>query len=194
MSRHSRGDRCVNRAVTSFLYPPPTISRCTRRMVELASSVMLRLKILASVVPVMVAVVLARAGLGSTSQPCVAFGDTPVELASMPWAAQLHVAFTDDPASASVRVQITDGPEDADFAVVDDGQASEAGACEARAAMRFVAIAAHPTGDSPVIYLSHEGPADYRIFVRSKTFSLRDAAALIVGAHGDRRHVQAASL
>jgi hypothetical protein len=45
-----------------------------------------------------------------------------------------------------------------------------------------------------VIYLSHSGPADYRIFVRSKTFTARDAAALIVGASGGLRRRQAASL
>ena len=45
-----------------------------------------------------------------------------------------------------------------------------------------------------VIYLSTEGPADYRVYVRSKTFSQREAAALIVGARGGHRHLQAASL
>jgi hypothetical protein len=45
-----------------------------------------------------------------------------------------------------------------------------------------------------VIYLSQDGPADYRIFVHSKSFSARDAAALIVGAHGGHRRLQAASL
>jgi hypothetical protein len=45
-----------------------------------------------------------------------------------------------------------------------------------------------------VIYLSRDGPADYRIFVSSKSFSVRDAAALIVGASGDRHRIEAASL
>jgi hypothetical protein len=36
-----------------------------------------------------------------------------------------------------------------------------------------------------VIHLSRENSAaDYRIFVRSKRFSVHEAAALIVGAHG----------
>ena len=48
----------------------------------------------------------------------------------------------------------------------------------------------------PVIYLSRDGPADYRIFVSSKSFSVRDAAALIVGARGaaPSRRGSAASL
>ena len=45
-----------------------------------------------------------------------------------------------------------------------------------------------------MIYLSKDGPADYRIFVSSKSFSLLDAAALIVGARGERHRVEAASL
>jgi hypothetical protein len=154
---------------------------------------MLRFKILASVVPLMAAAVLARGGTGSATHPCIAFGETPVELASVPWTAGLRVAFTDDPARATVRVQVTDDADAADFALVDDGPTSETGACEASTAKRYVTISAR-TGDGPVIYLSGDGPADYRIYVRSKTFSLRDAAALIVGAGGDHRRVQAASL
>ena len=33
-----------------------------------------------------------------------------------------------------------------------------------------------------MIYLSQEAGADYRIFVQSRTFSPRDAAALVVSA------------
>lgn len=155
---------------------------------------MLRFKILASVVPLMAVAVLARTGLGSPSHACIAFGETPVELTSVPWTASLHVGFTDDPARATVRVQVTDDPDAADFALVDDGPTSESGACEARAATRYVTISARPSGDGPVIYLSSKGPADYRIYVRSKTFSDADAAALIVGAAGTGRRVQAAAL
>ena len=51
-----------------------------------------------------------------------------------------------------------------------------------------------PAAAQATVYLTTEGPADYRIYVRSKTFSQKEAAALIVGARGDRRHLQAASL
>jgi hypothetical protein len=49
-------------------------------------------------------------------------------------------------------------------------------------------------GSAPVIYLSKDGPADYRIFVRSKSFTARDAAALIVGAGDGHPHLTAALL
>jgi hypothetical protein len=82
---------------------------------------MLRFKILASVIPVLAAAVFARSEIGSVSHPCIALGDTSVELTSLFWTAGVHVAFTDDPARATVRVQITEDADAADFAVDDDG-------------------------------------------------------------------------
>jgi hypothetical protein len=155
---------------------------------------MLRFKILASAVPLLIVAVFARGGLMPGPHPCIAIADTSVQIATVPWHADLHVSFTDDPALATVRVQLTDSAEAADFAVVDDVDSAETGACEANAATQLVAISAGPSGGAPVIFLSPEGPADYRIFVRSKTFSARDAAALIVGAGGGHRRIEAASL
>jgi hypothetical protein len=155
---------------------------------------MLRFKILVSAVPLIVAAVFARGELLPGSRPCITIGEASVQIADLPWQAQLHVSFTSDPAAATVRVQISDSADAADFAMVDDVDSPEAGACEANAATRFVAISASRSVSAPVIYLSHSGPADYRIFVRSKTFTARDAAALIVGAGGGHRRLQAASL
>ena len=155
---------------------------------------MLRLKILASVVPLLAAAFFARGSLLSGSHPCIAIADTSVEIASMPWNADLHVAFTDDPAAATVRVQITESAETADFAIVDDADTTETGACEANPTTRAISISDTAARGTPVIYLSHDGPANYRIFVRSKTFSPRDAAALVVGAGLSGRPQDAASL
>jgi hypothetical protein len=160
---------------------------------------MLRFKILASVVPLAIVAVFARGGWSPGPHPCIAVGAASVEIASVPWHADLHVSFTDDPATATVRVQMTENAEAADFAVVDDIDgpetgAPETGACEAGAATLSVAVSARGSGSAPVIYLSNDGPADYRIFVRSKTFSARDAAALVVGARGGHPHLTAASL
>ena len=155
---------------------------------------MLRFKILASVIPLAVVAVFARGELFAGVHPCVAVADTSVQLTALPWQAALLVSFTDDPEHATVRVQISDSAETADFAVIDDIDNTEAGACQTNASPQFVAISASPSAAMPVIYLSAAGPADYRIFVSSKTFSARDAAALIVGARGGHRHIQAASL
>ena len=147
---------------------------------------MLRLKVLASVVPLALVALFARGSLFSSAHPCIAIANTSVEIAELPWHADLHVAFTDDPTAATVRVQITEDAQVADFALVDDNNAAEASACEVNPATRAVSISdlAEDLADrgTPVIYLTHEGPADYRIFVRSRNFSQRDAAALVVGA------------
>ncbi len=155
---------------------------------------MLRFKVLVSVIPLMFAAFLARVDFVSSPGPCIAIGDESVELASVPWHADLHVSFTNDPAAANVRVQISDSAEAADFAVVDDDDSTEADACRVTAATRLVAVSASRSSSTPVIYLTHDGPADYRIFVRSKTVTARDAAALIVGAHGAQPRLAAASL
>jgi len=157
---------------------------------------MLRLKILASVVPLLVAAFFARDGLLPGPHPCIAIANTSVEIADLPWHADLHVAFTDDPAAATVRVQISESAETADFALVDGADGAEGGACAANPATQAVSISGTGADGTPVIYLSHEGPADYRIFVRSKTFSLHDAAALVVGAGGAKHPLalEAASL
>lgn len=155
---------------------------------------MLRFKILASAIPLLIVAVFARGGLLPGPRPCIAIGEASVQIATVPWRAELHVSFTDDPALATVRVQLSDSAAAADFVVIDDVDSSEATSCEANAATRLVAVSASPTANAPVIYLSPEGPADYRIFVRSKTFSARDAAALVVGASGGHRRLLAASL
>jgi hypothetical protein len=156
--------------------------------------VMLRFKILASALPLIVAAVFARGEWLPGPHPCIAVGEASLQIASVPWRADLHVSFTDDPEAATVRVQLTDRAEAADFAVVDDIDSADAGTCQATAATRFVAISSSPARGAPVIYLSPDGPADYRIFVRSRTFTARDAAALIVGAGIGHGHLQAASL
>jgi hypothetical protein len=155
---------------------------------------MLRFRILASVIPLMVVAVFARGSLLPGPRPCIAMGDASVQVASLPWRAELHVRFTSDRGAATVRVQITDNADAADFAVVDDVDGTEASACEAAPATRFVTISADGSASEPVIYLSQDGPADYRVFVKSKTFTARDAAALIVGARGERRRLAAAAL
>src|SRR3984957_16261323 len=113
-------DRHVNPTVTSFVYAPPTISPACCGLGWSERRIMLRFKILASVVPLLFAAVFARGGWLPGPHPCIAVGDASVEIASVPWHADLHVSFTDDPAAATVRVQTTENAEAADFAVVDD--------------------------------------------------------------------------
>ncbi|MEH2494213.1 hypothetical protein V1294_000692 [Bradyrhizobium sp. AZCC 1678] len=155
---------------------------------------MLRLNILASVVPLALAALFARGEFLAGPRACIEIAGTSVQIAALSWQAHHNVAFTEDPSHATVRVQISDDAETADFTVIDDIDTAEAGACESNAPPRLVAISRNPSPSDPVIYLSRDGPADYRIFVSSKSLSLLDAAALIVGARSERRRVEAALL
>jgi hypothetical protein len=151
---------------------------------------MLRFRLLASVVPLIAAAIFARIEFFAPPRPCVAVGSDSVQIASLPFHADLHVAFTDDPSLATVRVALSDDAASADFAVIDDAEGAEEGSCEATPATQFIAISARPTSKAPVIYLSRDGgAADYHIFVRSKRLTDREAAALIVGAHGKPSHL-----
>jgi hypothetical protein len=85
---------------------------------------MLRSRVLASFLPLIMISLLAHEQSASNRQPCIAAADTAIEIAGqrswpLPADAQ-RVSFTNDAASATVRVQIVDDPESADFVVVDD--------------------------------------------------------------------------
>jgi hypothetical protein len=155
---------------------------------------MLRFNILASVVPLAVAAVFARGEFASSPRPCIEISGASLQIAALSWQAERHVSFTSEISRATVRVQITEAAEAADFAVIDDVDTTEAGACQSHSPPQLVAISTAPSESEPVIYLSKDGPADYRIFVHSKSFSARDAAALIVGARGNPHRLAAATL
>jgi len=169
----SRGPRHpVNPAVTSFVYASPTIGP-SRLAAGVYRCVMLRFKILASAVPLLIVAFFARGGLSPGARPCIAIGDTSVEMPRC-LDADLHVAFTDDPALATVRVQLSDNAETADFVMIDDVDAPEAAAASQCATKM---VSSRPPRRRRAGDLSFAGrPADYRIFVRSKSFSAREAA------------------
>lgn len=155
---------------------------------------MLRFRVLVPIVPVIGAAIFARFELVPSLRPCISLDTGTLQIAQDPGHADLHVSFTDEPSRATVRVALTDSPEAADFAVVDDAAEADDGACVATQATRFVAISEESLRGAPVIYLTRDGPADYRIFVDSRRFSMHEAAALIVGAHRAQSHLTAASL
>lgn len=141
-----------------------------------------------SVLPFVLAGGMAPAWL-SGGQPCISAGLTTVQMAWLPWRADLHVAFTEQPELATVRVQLVEQPDLADFVVADDVTGIEDSSCSMTGEGRSVAIVARAASGEPTIYLSSEPNADYRIFVHSGSFTPQQAAALIVGARGGRSHV-----
>jgi hypothetical protein len=151
---------------------------------------MVRLGLLVSALPLVLAGGVAPAWLAPT-QPCISAGPSTVQMSWLPWQADLRVAFTDNKQLATVRVQLVDQPDLADFVVTDDVAAVEDSSCPASGG-RHVAIVGKAGSGEPTIYLSTDPGADYHIFVRSKSFSAEEAAALIVGARGGHSHVVAA--
>ena len=116
--------------------------------------VMLRLKILASVFPLAVAALFARGELLAGPRPCIEISGTSVQTATLSWQAHRHVSFTSDPARATVRVQISESAEAADFTVIDDLDTTEGGACKSTVPPQLVAISREASASEPVIYLS----------------------------------------
>ena len=157
-----------------------------------------RFRILASSIPLIVIAVLARHQVLPGNRSCIAIGETMMQVAGGPFGgsapADIRVAFTEDPARATVHVRIVETPETADFSVADDTDDVAATTCHATAATRYVGIVPAPIPDGPLILLTATGEADYRIFVRSSRVSPREAAALIVGAQSRHPHLATASL
>src|SRR5258708_26286444 len=79
---------------------------CLSRALSRAAAYVMRFKILVSAVPLLVAAVFARGPLLAGARPCIAVGETSVQIASLPWHAQFHFNFTIDASTATVPVQI----------------------------------------------------------------------------------------
>src|SRR3982074_1150831 len=122
---------------------------------------MLRFGILASAVPLIFAGLFAHSELLPGPRPCIEAGGSSLQIAEAPWHADLHVTFTEPPDTAHEPRQIGEGAESPDFVVVEGPGSTEANACGG--APRFVAISAYPSASEPIIYLSTDGGADYRI-------------------------------
>lgn len=144
---------------------------------------MLRTGFLAVAIPVLTAGSFLPAQIASLPTACISDGARTVALATGPWQQAASIAFTDDPARATTRIRLTDDPLMADFAISDDNPASSAGeGCNANPSQR-VAIADAPRSGLPVVYLTRDdGDAAYVLFVRSQHISVKEAAALLVGA------------
>src|SRR3954470_16451536 len=102
---------------------------------------MLRIGILASAVPLLLAGLFAHSELMPGPRPCIETGGSSLQISMEPWHSDPPVPFTEVPDTATVRVQIVENAETADFVMVDDPDGTEANACGG--APRFVAISAY---------------------------------------------------
>src|SRR5262249_43739868 len=153
---------------------------------------MLRLGLLVTVVPLALAGGIAPGLMPQADPVCIATGTLTFQMAAHPWQADRRVTFTANRQLATVRVQLVDHSEIADFGVANDETIASETSCAVTADTRRVAIVEKAAPGDPIIYLSAEPGVDCRIFVHSGAISARDAAALLVSARGNLARIAAA--
>ena len=89
----------------------------------------MRVTILASTIPLLLAGVVAGSEMIPSASPCIAMGRASMQIATAPWQNPLHVSFTDDPEYATVRVQVVDTADMADFTVTDGAMTADPDSC-----------------------------------------------------------------
>jgi len=143
---------------------------------------MLRLSILSSVIPLVLVGGVAHDWHSAAARQCFSTATTR------------SVAFTADPFAATVKVQIVASAELADLVIVDEQGAAGPADCGLDQAARLVSVSAHPQPDQPIVLLTHEADADYRIYVDSQRISPEQAAALIVAVRGGQKRLAGESV
>jgi hypothetical protein len=110
----------------------------------------------------------------SAAKPCFAAGKAAYEV-SRGAAADYTVRIDNAAVSPSLRMQIVDDPAAADFVLVDEDDAVLA--CKAAASIKTIRIDS-AAAEPDVTVAMTRGAADYKVFVKSATFTDEDAAAL----------------
>jgi len=138
---------------------------------------MLRFKILASAFPLLIAACSRRGGLSAGPRPCIAVGDTSVQISSAPLACRPSCLLHRRSRGRHRAGPAPDNAEAADFTVVDDVDSAESGACAANPATQSVAISDGPSGSAPV---------DLSVAGRPRRTTDLRAVADVFGARGRR--------
>jgi uncharacterized protein YdeI (BOF family) len=127
---------------------------------------------------VLVVAVPAAAAAGSLfsshAKPCFAAGATGYQFSNGA-AADFTVRIASSAAKPSLRMQLVDDPAAADFVLVDDSDT--ANACADVSTIQSIRVDPAAQAADLTVALSRQ-PADYKIYVRSASFSEQDAAAL----------------
>lgn len=155
--------------------------------------IMLRFGILVSVIPLLLTGGIVRDWFPADFQPCIPGATADVQVTRQSWLATRSVSFTDNPAEATVRVEIVDQPDMADLSIVDDGEITGPAGCSMNSPVRKIAITAAPVPGEPVIHMSREQGGDYRVYLASSRMSFQEVAALIVGAQAGQERLTAAA-
>jgi hypothetical protein len=98
-----------------------------------------------------------------------------------------RVGIADRAAQPDLRIQLVDGVETADFALVDDFGSVDGSACMSAGLVKTVQLVGEGSAADVTMSLSHEeADADLKLFVHSARFGHGDAAALFAAM----RHYQ----
>jgi hypothetical protein len=126
-----------------------------------------------------------------TSHLCFTAGSLTYEVGPDISAPDFRVKFADAP--ATLRIQLVDSVDLADFALVDD-VAADASACHSAGHAKTVQVVGEQSPADVTVSLSHGGAQDadagLKLFVHSARFSHSDAAALFAAM----RHFQTTRL
>lgn len=136
----------------------------------------------AHVISLMTLVITVSAAMGASffasnqtaAKPCFAAGNASYELSTSA-GADYTVRVDNTATSPSLRMQLVDDPAAADFVMVDDDDATLA--CKAAVSLKTVRIDPAALEPDLTVTLSR-AEADYKVYVRSASFSEQDAAAL----------------
>lgn len=110
----------------------------------------------------------------SAAKPCFAAGTAAYEV-SHGASADYTVRIDNTAVSPSLRMQIVDDPAAADFVLIDEDDAAQA--CKTAASIKTIRIDAAATEPDVTVAMTRAA-ADYKVFVKSATFTDEDAAAL----------------
>ena len=105
---------------------------------------------------------------------CFAAGNAAYELSGST-AADYTVRIDNAAASPNLRMQLVDDPAAADFVMVDEGDAAQA--CRGATSFKTVRVDAGAEHPDLTVALSR-ADADYKVYVRSASFTEQNAAAL----------------
>ena len=129
---------------------------------------------IAALLVLVVAIPAASAGsfFASSDKPCVIAGDSGYQISDSA-SANFTVRIDNTAAQPDLRMQLVDDAAAADFVLVDDG----VNACTDAAAIKSIRLDPGAAKPDLTVALSRAS-ADYKIYVRSASFSQQDAAAL----------------
>ena len=110
----------------------------------------------------------------TADKPCFAAGNAAYEV-SRGASADYTVRIDNTAVSPSLRMQIVDDPAAADFVLVDEDDAAQV--CKEAASIKTIRIDAAAAAPDVTVSMTRSA-ADYKVFVKSATFTDEDAAAL----------------